>query len=146
MNVQTDAFVTIHYDLRDAEGTLIHSSLPDSPLTYQQGHHQIVPGLEVALEGLEVGDQVELSLVAEEAYGEIDEDKIFFVDRAVFPPGALEIGQTLELTPEEDDAPLVGTIISVTKTEVEVDTNHPLAGQGLEFSVEILAISASKPS
>ena len=142
--IKNDAFVTIHYLLSDLEGQLIHSSRPDAPLTYQQGHHQIVPGLEAALEGHRVGDRLSVSLEPEAAYGPVDPEKQFWVDRSAFPPGRLEIGQTLELTPEDGPA-YMGTIISVNKHEVEVDANHPLAGEDLQFEVEVMAISCTDP-
>jgi FKBP-type peptidyl-prolyl cis-trans isomerase SlyD len=63
--VQDDTVVQLAYNLV-VDGEEIESEV----LEYLHGHQNIIPGLENALTGLEVGDSKEVLVLAEEAYGD----------------------------------------------------------------------------
>src|SRR4051812_5527965 len=83
--VGADTVVTLAYRLFDEEGEAVGGAPVEEPLQYVHGYGQIVPGLERQLDGLKVGDHVEVVVEAEEAFGEHDDEGVFEVDRADFP-------------------------------------------------------------
>ena len=69
MKIATDSIVSVQYTLKNSEGELLDQSDEADPLIYLHGHGTIVPGLEKALEGHEVGDLVRAVVPPEEGYG-----------------------------------------------------------------------------
>ena len=112
----------------------------DEPLEYLHGAENIVPGLEAALAGKRVGEQVQVTIPPEEAYGEYDDEEIDEFDLDELPGGEeLEEGMIVEV--ENDDGDIyVGTVVEITPESVVVDFNPPLAGKTLTFNVEILSL------
>lgn len=136
--VGPDTFVTIHYDLRDGRGNLLEST--EDPAEFVWGYDTLLPALEAALEGMTAGEVVNLTLEPEDAYGTRDEEGIFAVSRDEFPTDApLEVGN--EYTAEgEDGTVLTMRVVEVHDDHVMVDTNHPLAGERLNFHVRVLDV------
>ncbi|MGZ3694813.1 MAG: FKBP-type peptidyl-prolyl cis-trans isomerase, partial [Bdellovibrionota bacterium] len=77
--------VTIHYTLKDDQGTVIDSSQGGEPLQYLEGAGNIIPGLEKQLSTAAVGDKKKVTVSAGEGYGEMREDLVLEVDRKQFP-------------------------------------------------------------
>ncbi|HIQ39698.1 MAG TPA: peptidylprolyl isomerase [Sulfurivirga caldicuralii] len=143
MQVEKDKVVSIEYTLKDADGHVIDAS-NGKPLAYLHGHGQIIPGLEKALEGKTVGDQLTVTVPAAEAYGERVEQLVQQVPRQLFQGiETIEVGMRFEAQSEQ------GThSVEVTKVDgdtITVDGNHPLAGKDLTFEVEIVAIRDATP-
>ena len=137
MAIAQHKVVTIHYKVVDAEsGELIDSSENSQPMTYLHGAQNIVPGLEKALEGKSVGDELEVTIKPADAYGERSEEGIQQVPIEVFDDmEKIEPGMTLMV--ETEDGPLNLVVTEVDETTVTVDANHPMAGKSLTFSVKI---------
>jgi FKBP-type peptidyl-prolyl cis-trans isomerase SlyD len=130
--------VTIHYTLRDGRGNLLEETAPSEPHAFVWGYRTVVPGLELALEGAFPGDVIDVTVAPEDGYGLRDDTDVFEVDREEFPDD-VAVGQ--EFDAEGDD----GTTITMRVTEirddsVEVDANHPLAGETLNFKVRVVAV------
>ena len=79
--VQDGTVVQLAYNLV-VDGEEIESEV----LEYLHGHKNIIPGLENALTGMEVGDSKEVLVLAQDAYGEFDPDAVVLVTRESFPP------------------------------------------------------------
>ena len=131
--------VTIHYILRNADGDIVDQSEADFPLSYLHGANTIVPGLEAALEGKQVGDEIDVVIDAEDGYGEKLDDMLIELPRSEFGTDEeLEVGMEFEMEVEGHDE--IATIVELNDTTVIADFNHPLAGETLHFSVSILDI------
>ena len=142
MKVASGCVVSFHYTLTDQTGEVLDSSDGRRPLSYLQGHGQIIPGLERQLEGLESGAMVTLHVPAAEAYGLRDSALLVDVPRAHFSADVdLSIGNTV--MPEGKGSPAVLTIREVRDDVVVLDANHPLAGKDLNFAVELVAVRAA---
>jgi peptidylprolyl isomerase len=103
------------------------------------GGGMIIPGFEAAVEGKKVGDKVSVTIPPEKAYGERSEEMLLVVSRSELPANiAPEAGMWLQLATEQGDLDVL--ISRVTDTEVELDGNHPLAGQTLHFAIEIVDV------
>jgi FKBP-type peptidyl-prolyl cis-trans isomerase SlyD len=136
MQAQQDNVVSIHYVLRDSEGEIIDQSAEGQPLAYLHGHSNIVPGLEKAIEGSAQGDEVKAIVEPEEGYGEYREEMVQKVSREAFQ-GVDELSPGMSFQADSDAGPMIVTIKEVEGDEVTVDGNHMLAGQTLNFTVNV---------
>ncbi|WP_261841367.1 FKBP-type peptidyl-prolyl cis-trans isomerase [Aliamphritea ceti] len=139
MQVADNKIVLIHYTLTNAEGEVLDSSAGGEPLAYLHGQGNIVPGLENALTGKSAGDKQQVEVSAEEGYGLPNEELIQEVERTAFEGiDTIEVGMQFMAQTPWGEQPVVVT--SVTDETVVVDGNHPLAGQVLNFDVEVVEV------
>ncbi|MDX2427717.1 MAG: peptidylprolyl isomerase [Xanthomonadales bacterium] len=144
MIAEKDKVVTFHYTLTNAEGEQMESSRKGDPITYLHGANNIVTGLEKAMEGHAIKDSFTAKLEPEEAYGVRNENNIQRVPlKRLKGIGKISVGQILNLQTNKGQVQV--TVLKVGRFNVDVDGNHPLAGQQLTFDVEVADIrEASK--
>ena len=143
MKVGKGSVVSLEYKLHLGDGVVVDSSEPGDPLVYLHGQGQIVPGLERALEGLEVGVRTQATVAPVDGYGEADPTALQQVPRSAFPAG-FEPKVGLELVAQGPDGePLPFTIRAVMGDNVTVDFNHPLAGRTLHFDVTVTEVRSA---
>tara|TARA_B100000003_G_scaffold207749_1_gene226110 strand:+ start:1980 stop:2453 length:474 start_codon:yes stop_codon:yes gene_type:complete len=133
--VENNKVVSVHYKgtLPDT-GEVFDSSEGRDPLLFLVGHKNMIPGFERELLGSNVGDKVEFTLSAEDAYGERDPDAVQEIPKDMFGDIAPEVGMTLM----SDVGPF--QVTEVGESTVIVDFNHMLAGKSLKFNVEVLEV------
>ncbi|ONG39830.1 peptidylprolyl isomerase [Alkanindiges hydrocarboniclasticus] len=137
-DIQNDQVVSFHYTLTDENGTVIDKS-EGQPLVYLHGAGNIIPGLENALTGKNVGDKLSVNVAAAEGYGEYNAQLVQEVPRNMFQ-GVDDIQAGMQFQAQTDDGIQIVTVKDVNDESVFVDGNHPLAGQNLNFDVEIVDI------
>ncbi|WP_372804796.1 FKBP-type peptidyl-prolyl cis-trans isomerase [Loktanella salsilacus] len=132
--------VRIHYTGTLNDGTVFDSSTGRDPLEFEVGSGMIIPGLDVAIPGMTVGDTKTVNIAADQAYGPVNDQARQAVPRADIPADIpLEVGVQLQMqTPDGQVVPV--TVADVNETEVTLDANHPLAGKTLEFEVTVVDI------
>lgn len=135
MQIGKNKVVSIHYTLRDNQGTTIDSSIGGEPLVYIQGIGNLIPGMEEGLEGHSVGEKLKLKINPEKGYGARNEELIQKVPRSAF--GTQDIKPGMQFRTENHQ---VVTVTHVGLDSITVDGNHPLAGVELNFDVEIVNI------
>jgi FKBP-type peptidyl-prolyl cis-trans isomerase SlpA len=136
----------MHYRIALTNGTEIESSYDDEPVEISMGSGVLTEGMELALYGLETGDKQTLTLTPEQGFGLRDEDNIHKMPLSEFPDDLKpESGLVFEFETQSGED-ILGTILSVKDERAEVDFNHPLAGQSLVFTVEILGINNARAS
>lgn len=141
--IATDTVVTLSYVLFDERGEAVDQATAAEPLVYVHGYAQIVPGLERALEGLRAGEQREIIVKPEEAFGEREEAGVFEVDKADFPdPNSVEVGDEF-IAQGPDGEPMALRVVDVLPDSFRVDMNHPLAGQTVRFQVQVSDVRAA---
>lgn len=139
MNIAPQRVVTLHYVLSDEQGQVLDDSRARArPLEYLHGHDNIMAGLERSLTGQQPGAQLRVTLPPDEAYGERNDSLIQEVGRGAFPQDDLAPGMRFQ-TPG-DAGPQIVTVLEVRNDSVVIDTNHPLAGQTLSYSLEVLEV------
>jgi FKBP-type peptidyl-prolyl cis-trans isomerase SlyD len=139
MQIANQKVVTIHYTLTDKEGQILDTSTGREPLAYIQGMQNIIPGLESALEGKDVGDKIHVVIPAAEAYGERRDDLLQTIPRSAF--GDVEDLQPgMQFQMQTENGPIIITVIKADGDEVLIDGNHPLAGEDLTFDVEVMDV------
>jgi FKBP-type peptidyl-prolyl cis-trans isomerase SlyD len=142
MQIANDVVVSIEYTLTDDQGNVIDSSVGGEPLAYLHGAGNIIPGLEVALEGKKAGDSLKVSVAPADGYGEKDEGLLQVVPRSMFR-GVDQIEPGMQFHAQTDYGMQVITVAKVEGDNVTVDGNHPLAGQNLNFDVKVLEVRAA---
>src|SRR5690554_1371634 len=139
MNISENCVAAFHYTLTDSSGKVLDSSEGQEPLAYLHGAGNIIPGLENALLGKTVGDKLNVSVSASEAYGERDESMIQELPSNMFS-GIDNIEVGMEFHAETEHGLQVVTVTKVEGDQVTIDGNHPLAGVDLNFDVEITEV------
>lgn len=138
LRVADDMVVSLHYTLRLDDQKVIDSSAENGPLEFIQGRSQIIPGLERALYGMEVGDVMDVKIAPADAYGELDPDAFQSVPLDVFPEGlALTQGMGLRMRDEETGEVVHAFVAEMLPDKVLLTFNHPLAGEELFFHVQV---------
>lgn len=136
-HVAAGKVVTIHYELQ-VGGQVLDSSQGGDPLPYLHGYGNIVPGLEEALTGQETGAKLKVSVPPASGYGERNEQAMQTVPRTQLPDG---LQQGVQLQAQSQDGQAIPCwVAEVREQEVDIDFNHPLAGQTLDFEVEIVSV------
>lgn len=132
--------VGLSYSLRNDAGVVLDQASTEQPFLYIHGENQIVPGLETALEGLSVGEKKNITVQPEDGYGPVHPGLKMTVNRSQFPGVAdIQTGMQFQAQSPEGHG-MIFTITDVNGDDVTIDGNHPLAGQALHFSVEVLSL------
>jgi len=140
MTIAQHKVVTIHYKVVDVDsGEVIDSSEGGQPMTYLHGAQNIIPGLEQALEGKQVGDEFEVTVAPADAYGEYSDERVQQVPMAAFE-GVEKVEPGMAFTAQTEHGPISLIVTEVDEATVTVDANHPLAGKSLQFSVKIESV------
>ncbi len=139
MQIAQNSVVAFHYTLTNDAGEVLDSSEGREPLTYLHGAGNIIPGLEKELEGRQAGDSLSAVVSPDEGYGEKQEQLVQEVPRDAFQ-GVEGIEPGMQFQAQTQGGPLMVTVTKVEGDTVTVDGNHPLAGQTLNFAVEIASV------
>lgn len=132
--------VKVHYTGMLADSTVFATSVGSEPLEFTIGEGKMIPDFEEAIVGMQAGDSKTVNIPAEQAYGPRRDGMVVAVARDELPEGLEpEVGQQLQSIRADGSIALV-TVVNVTDTRIEVDTNHPLAGEDLTFEIELLEI------
>jgi len=139
MQIAQNSVVAFHYTLTNNAGEVLDSSEGREPLTYLHGAGNIIPGLEKELEGRAAGDKLTATIEPSEGYGEKQDQLVQEVPRDAFQ-GVESVEPGMQFQAQTQGGPLMVTVTSVEGDTVTVDGNHPLAGQTLNFDVEIASV------
>jgi peptidylprolyl isomerase len=137
---KTGDTVRVHYTGKLDDGTIFDSSAGGEPIEFVIGDHQVIPGFEDGVTGMQVGEAKTVTIPFAQAYGAYDDNLLLEVPRAQFPSHITPaVGETLQL--RQPDGDVVTVIISqVTDESVTLDANHPLAGEDLTFDLHLAEI------
>ena len=133
--VQDGDTVSVHYTGTLDNGEQFDSSEGRDPLTFTVGSGQVISGFDDAVRGHAVGDSIDVRIPPEDAYGQRDEQQMLDVAKAGAPPD-LKVGDSVRL---QNGATAV--VLDITADTVRIDANHPLAGEALNFTIEIVSIN-----
>lgn len=148
MRIAANKFVSVTYDLNvgeDGELELMERATSEVPLSFIFGTGMMLPAFEEALKGLKTGESFNFSISPENAYGEYNEEhlvelpKNIFVVDGKFDSEMVKEGNTLPMM-DTNGHRLNGSVIEVKEDVILMDFNHPLAGETLHFSGEVLDI------
>ena len=132
--------VKVHYHGTLSDGSIFDSSKGGEPLEFEVGSGMVIAGFDEGVTGMAVGEKRTVNIVANEAYGPVQQDMIMEFPKTQFPPDMVpEVGLQLSMSNNEGQQFPV-TIIDVKVEFVVLDANHPLAGKDLIFDLELVDI------
>jgi FKBP-type peptidyl-prolyl cis-trans isomerase SlpA len=145
--IERNSRVTLYYRIGLTDDQILEDNFDDEPITVQLGRDEMAEGLELALIGLQEGDEQTIDIGPDLAFGYVDETLFRALPRSEFDPDMeLEPGLIIEFATEDGET-LPGTVLEHNEEEVRIDLNHPLAGQTVRYSVKIVAVEeAAKES
>ena len=141
MKVTNGQTISVHYKGTFEDGTEFDNSRArGETLDFVVGAGHIIQGFNNAILGMTVGESRTFTLAANDAYGPLNEEAIQNVPRNNFEPGfEFVVGEIIRgQTPQ---GPFVERIESLQDDTVTLNFNHPLAGEDLNFEIEVVAIA-----
>ncbi|HSH43584.1 MAG TPA: FKBP-type peptidyl-prolyl cis-trans isomerase [Arenicellales bacterium] len=131
--------VSLEYTLNIEGGETVDSNAGQDPLVYTQGNSEIIPALEEELNGLSVGDEKQVTLEPDQAYGSVDPDAFREVPLEQIPEEARQEGQLLVMQDQQGNQQQI-RLSEIREDTALLDLNHPLAGKTLQFDVRVVDI------
>ncbi len=131
----------VHYKGTFNDGSVFDSSYDrGEPLEFICGIGQMIEGFDRAVANMKVGEEVDIHLMPEEAYGPSNPDAIATLQIAQLPGSEdLEVGMRVFLTnPMGQQFPV--TVTAKDETTITLDANHEMAGKELNFHIEVVEI------
>ncbi len=135
MQIADNHVVTIHYTVKTTDGDEIDSSSGQDALSFIQGSHYMIAGLEEALYDKESGDEFTVTIAPDKAYGDRNNNLVQEVPLSMFEGMEVDVGMSFRATTDHGEQSVI--IIDKSDDAITVDGNHPLAGQTLVFDVNI---------
>jgi len=137
--------VSFDYTLKDSDGKVIESSKGNKPLNYIHGQKAMIPGLEKQLTGMKVGDEKNVRVKPEDAYGPVNKNAFQEVPKERIPANGLKLGAVLAAKGPEGQI-IPARVHDIKEKVVVMDMNHPMAGKTLVFDVKIVDIQPPSAS
>ena len=138
--VQSGQTVSVHYIGTLDDGTQFDSSYDRGPpLEVEVGVGKVIPGFDQALLGMNVGETKSISILSANAYGPVLKEAFQTVPRSAFPE-EMELQEGVQVQGQGPSGPVRATIVAASESEVRLDMNHPLAGENLNFKIELVSV------
>ena len=144
-HVQPDSFLTLHYRLAGPQGDIVNT-FGGQPATLSMGAGELSPTVEERLVGLAEGARVTFDLPPGVAFGERNPDMVQWLARKELdsmgdPMERYAVGDVIHL-PTPDGQGQFAAVVQALRAvgALQLDFNHPLAGQPVTFEVEIIGV------
>lgn len=132
--------VRVHYTGSLADGSIFDSSRGRDPLEFTLGEGRVISGFDEAVAGMGPGEERQVTIPADQAYGSRQDELVFEVPREQFPD-EIQPAVGLEVQVSQGGQVAVARIADLSDETVVLDANHPLAGKDLTFDLELVEIS-----
>lgn len=142
------SFVTLHYRLSGAVGDVINT-FGGAPATFTLGSGALAPVLEAQLLGLTEGSHAVFDLAPGAVFGVRNADLLQWLSRETLSTqgdddAQYEIGDVVQFPTPDGQGAFAGSVRAHRQDErgaaVLLDFNHPLAGQGVRFEVQVIGV------
>lgn len=138
--IKPDSCFTLYFKMELDDGTEVESNYGEDPTEFSIGNNSLTPGMEDALLDKTSGDKISVTLSPELAFGLPDENNIHNMPAEDFPDDMPpEVNQVIAFD-GPDDTEIMGTIVKISKDDVQIDFSHPLAGRMIKFTAEVVSV------
>lgn len=140
-SIEIGSRVSLHFELKLSDGSVAESSYHlEQPPALEIGGGTLTESFERCLLGMSPGEKGEFELKAAQAFGLSNPDHVQYFHLSQFGPETpVAVGSVIAFTqPNGTEVP--GVIREIEGESVTVDFNHPLAGQDVQFNVEIFSV------
>lgn len=129
--------VLFSYTIKDEGGDVLEKIEEDSPEELVLGQGDTIPGIEVSLVGMNVGDKKSVTLDPPMHFGSYIDELKFDIPKETIP-GEIKIekGGVLEYEAEDGTSEFF-TILSIGDEMISIDGNHPYAGKQLSVDIKV---------
>jgi FKBP-type peptidyl-prolyl cis-trans isomerase SlpA len=143
--IQPGAFLTLHYRLSGPDGADLVNTFGGKPATLTLGTGELAPAMEARLIGLEEGARERFELSPGEAVGQRNPELLQRVKLALLrelgdPDAEYGVGDVVQFPTPGGQASYAGVVREVGPDWLLFDFNHPLAGQGVSFEVQVIGV------
>lgn len=133
--------IIFHVTMKLSDGSAADSTkVNNKPAKLNMGDGSLSPAFEAKLLGLSANESTEFSLPAADAFGEVNPDNIYHLERSRFDAESLEVGAIISFE-QQNGTELPGVVREIVGDSVTIDFNHPLAGQVVTFAIDILNVN-----
>lgn len=143
MIISENKVVAVSYELRvdDFEGEVVEVADNNKPLEFLFGRGNMLEKFEVNLNDKKAGDTFKFKIECNEAYGQVNDEAIIDLPKQYVPddPELIKVDNLLPLQDEAGNR-FVGKILEISDEYIKIDLNHPMAGEDLYFSGEVLSV------
>ncbi len=140
MAIEKDKVVSMYYTLKDTKNNeILDTNENGEPISFMIGRGHIIEGLESEIKKLSEGEEKQVLVSSDKAYGAYDEQKLQTLPKEQFAGIELKEGMTL-FGQAEDGTQTQVIVKSFNDNDVTIDFNHPLAGKDLLFDIKITEI------
>lgn len=139
--VENGLFISVDYKGTLQNGDVFDTSHGRQPIEVQVGAGQMITGFENELLGMSLNERKTFTLEPEEAYGQRNETLKRDIPRTHIPPELNpKVGMMVDLQTQEGQQ-IPAQIVHLDEERLTLDMNHPLAGETLNFEIEVVGIS-----
>ena len=144
-HVQPGSFLTLHYRLSGPDGADVINTFDDRPATLSLGSGQLAPAMESCLLGLAEGAHESFALAPGEAFGARNPDMLQRVPLALLrelgdADATYAEGDVVRFPTPDGRGAFAGVVREVGDGWLLFDFNHPLAGQAVNFEVQLIGV------
>lgn len=133
--------IIFHVTMKLSDGSAADSTkVNNKPAKLTMGDGSLSPAFEAQLAGMAAGQSTEFTLPATDAFGEVNPDNIYHLERSRFDADTLEVGAII-MFEQQNGAEMPGVIREIVGDSVTIDFNHPLAGQIITFDIDIIEVN-----
>lgn len=138
MKVENGHNIKVHYRGTLTDGTEFDNSRSrGETLNFQVGTGGMIRGFADAVVGMTIGETKNISIPPDQAYGPVVPEAIQEVEAAAFSNiPDMEVGGLIQ--GQGPQGPFVAKVANITDSHVTLDLNHPLAGETLNFEIEVV--------
>ncbi len=137
-DIRDGRIVTLDFELENSDGNVLDTSSRVGPMRYLHGGGEMLPSLENAVAGLEMGTRKTIEVPCADAFGEYDEALIIEVSRPQLPPEA-KVGEMVAMQ-DQSGRQIPLTIVHLDDATARLDGNHPYAGKDLVFKITVTRV------
>ncbi len=147
MHISPNSVVSLSYTLTLDNGAIADQTSDENPFVFIHGLGQTLAAFDENLANLKAGDHFNFTIDAANGYGTPHPDRIINIARSIFdgddvPSDMLTVGNFVPMQDQEGN-PMEGLIVEIDDEKVRMDFNHPLAGQSLHFTGNIIEVRAA---
>jgi FKBP-type peptidyl-prolyl cis-trans isomerase SlpA len=144
-HVAPESFLTLHYRLSGADGSVFLDTFSGKPATLSLGQGALAPAIEACLLGLAEGQSARFDLDSGAAFGAHNPQLVQRVARRLVDEHAgvdqtFEVGDVVRFAAPDGRSAYAGVVRDVAANSLLFDFNHPLAGQPVTFEVQLIGV------
>ena len=133
--VSQNKLVSLIYTITDETDKVLERN--DTPIQYIQGvNSPVIEKIELALEGHQTGDSVQVTLTPEEGFGPHQAELTFTDDIKNVPPEFHSIGAEVEFQNDHGENKIF-RVTEIKDGKLTVDGNHPFAGKTITYNITL---------